>query len=123
MRLLTEWLVLGRVLGARMRTRFWHARSTDAEASCPATEATEATDTSVEGLPGWSVDPQHGRAWCSPMRRVKARYGAAWAGMSLEAKKAAGDELIEDQLQKIASKAKSIEDLKKLEDLKNSLAL
>ena len=41
----------------------------------------------------------------------------------LEAKKAAGDELIEDQLQKIASKAKSIEDLKKLEDLKKSLAL
>lgn len=39
----------------------------------------------------------------------------------LEAKKAAGDDLIADQLQKIANKSKVIDDLKKLEDLKASL--
>lgn len=41
----------------------------------------------------------------------------------LEAKKAAGGELIADQLAKIAAKQKAIEDLKKLEDLKASLLL
>ena len=41
----------------------------------------------------------------------------------LEAKKATGAELIADQLAKIAAKQKAIDDLKKLEDLKASLAL